>query len=123
LSNRDREDGKPSSSPGVDGSLSELGSAGALSSSVRVGMMLALLGVERITFTDLLLAVKVSKSSLNKSVRILEEAGYVTVRLGFKASGGPRTFIQITEKGKTAIRTHLEMMRRLTLKYLPDNIT
>lgn len=114
----DKELSSTSTSQG-DTELSELASAGALSSSARVGIMLALLGVERVTFTDLLLVVKVSKSSLNKSVQILEDSGYVTVRKGFKATGPPRTFIQITEKGKTAIRSHLETMRRLTSKYLP----
>lgn len=83
--------------------------------------MLALLGVERITFTDLMLAVNVSKSSLNKSIKILADEGYVKERFGFKATGGPRTFVQITDKGKIAIRTHLETMRRLTTKYLPEN--
>ncbi len=123
MSNTDGESNvaKPSSKSKDDISISELTAAGALSSSARVGIMLALLGVERITFTDLMLAVKVSKSSLNKSVKILEQAGYVTVRKGFKVTGGPRTFIQITEKGKTSIRTHLETMRRLTSKYLKNN--
>ena len=67
-----------------DQALSQFTSAGALSSSVRVGIMLALLGVERITFTDLLLAVNVSKSSLNKSIKILADEGYVKERFGFK---------------------------------------
>jgi DNA-binding MarR family transcriptional regulator len=104
-----------------DFSLSQFTSAGALSSSARVGIMLALLGVERITFTDLMLAVNVSKSSLNKSIKILADEGYVQERFGFKATGGPRTFVQITDKGKAAIRTHLETMRHLTTKYLVDD--
>ena len=43
-------------------SLSELASGGPLSNFTRVGIMLALLGVEQITFTDLMFVVKVSKS-------------------------------------------------------------
>ncbi|MGD0643828.1 MAG: transcriptional regulator [Candidatus Bathyarchaeia archaeon] len=100
-------------------SLSEIASGGALSSFTRVGIMLALLGVEQITFTDLMLVVEVSKSSLNYSVNALADAGYVTVHKGFKTAGGPRTFIQITNKGKEAISMHLETMRRLASKYLP----
>jgi DNA-binding MarR family transcriptional regulator len=80
--------------------------------------MLALLGVEQITFTDLMLVVKVSKSSLNHSVNALADAGYVTVRKGFKTAGGPRTFIEITNNGKEAIRTHLENMQSLASKFL-----
>jgi|GEM_PF-1393202 Transcriptional regulators len=99
--------------------LSELASDDALSSSTRVGIMLALLGAEQITFTDLMLVVGVSKSSLNYSVNTLADAGYVTVHRGFKAAGGPRTFIQITSKGRDAVRLHFETMRRLASKYLP----
>jgi DNA-binding MarR family transcriptional regulator len=102
-----------------DVSLSELASGGALSSFTRVGIMLALLGVGQITFTDLMLVVEVSKSSLSYSVNALADAGYVTVRKGFKTAGGPRTFIQITNKGKETISMHLETMRRLASKYLP----
>jgi DNA-binding MarR family transcriptional regulator len=102
-----------------DVSLSELVSGGALSSFTRVGIMLALLGTEQITFTDLMFVVKVSKSSLNNSVKTLEDASYVTVHKGFKGTGGPRTFIQITDKGKDAISMHLKTMRRLASKYLP----
>lgn len=70
-------------------------------------------GVERITFTDLMFVVKVSKSSLNHSVSVLEQVGYVIVQKGFKTTGGPRTFIEITDEGKKAISVHLETMRRL----------
>ena len=90
-----------------------------MSSFTRVGIMLALLGVGQITFTDLMLVVEVSKSSLSYSVNALADAGYVTVRKGFKTAGGPRTFIQITNKGKETISMHLETMRRLASKYLP----
>jgi DNA-binding MarR family transcriptional regulator len=103
-----------------EGDLAELASAGPLSNLTRVGIMLALLGVERITFSELLMAVKVSKSSLSRSLEILQESGLVKIRRGFGAFGGPRTFIQITDSGKTAIRTHLETMRRVTQKYLKE---
>lgn len=100
-------------------SLSELASAGVLSNSARVGILIALQGVERITFTDLLLSMKLSKSSLYKSIGILEEAGYVTMSKGFKATGRPRNFIRITPEGKAAIKEYLETMQHVTSKYLP----
>jgi len=102
--------------------LSELASGDVLSSFMRVGIMLALLGVEQITFTDLMLVVEVSKSSLNYSMNALADAGYVTIRKGFKTAGGPRTFIQIIDKGKDAIRLYFETMKRLASKYLPHSI-
>ncbi|MFI5420173.1 MAG: transcriptional regulator [Nitrososphaerales archaeon] len=98
--------------------VSEISSAGPLSSFTRVGIMLALLGVEKITFTDLMFAVKVSKSSLNHSVNALAGAGYVSVRKGFKTAGGPRTFIQITKEGDAAIRAHMENMQTLASNFL-----
>jgi DNA-binding MarR family transcriptional regulator len=101
--------------------LAELASSGPLSNLTRVGIMLALLGVDRITFSELLMVVRVSKSSLSRSLEILQESGLVKIRRGFGALGGPRTFIQITDSGKTAIRTHLETMRRVTQKYLNDD--
>jgi len=98
--------------------VSEIASTGSLSSFTRVGIMLALLGVEQITFTDLMFVVKVSKSSLNHSVKALADAGYVSVHKGFKTAGGPRTFIQITNEGEVAIRAHLEKMQRLASNFL-----
>jgi DNA-binding MarR family transcriptional regulator len=120
LSDRDTSIEEPLSSPKRQDavSLSELTSGGVLSSFTRAGIMLALLGVEQITFTDLMFVVKVSKSSLNHSVNALASAGYVTVRKGFKTTGGPRTFIEITSNGKEAIRTHLENMQMLASKFL-----
>jgi DNA-binding MarR family transcriptional regulator len=119
LSDKDSFSSNPSSQKQGDTNLSELTSDGALSSSTRVGIMLALLGAEQITFTDLMLVVGVSKSSLNYSVNTLADAGYVTVHKGFKTEGGPRTFIQITDKGRDAVCVHFETVRRLTSKYLP----
>lgn len=111
--------GEPStSSKRDDVNLAELASGGALSSLTKIGIMLALLGVEQLTFTDLMFVVKVSKSSLNHSVNALEEARYVTIHKGFKTIGGPRTFIEITKQGKKAIRTHLENMQTLASKFL-----
>lgn len=100
-------------------SLSELATTGVLSSNARVGILIALQGVERITFTDLLLSMKLSKSSLYKSIGILEEAGYVTMSKGFKATGRPRNFIQITPQGKAAIKEYLDTMQKVTTNYLP----
>lgn len=119
LSGKDNFNGNILSSKQEGVNLSELASDGALSSSTRVGIMLALLGVEQITFTDLMLVVGVSKSSLNYGVNTLADVGYVTVHKGFKTEGGPRTFIQITDKGRNAVCLHFETIRRLASKYLP----
>ncbi len=120
LSGKDRFNREPPFASGRQDEVSpsELASEGVLSSFTRVGIMLAPLGVEQITFTDLLFAVNVSKSSLNHSVNALAGAGYVSVRKGFKTAGGPRTFVEITDQGKKAIRTILENMQTLAYKFL-----
>jgi DNA-binding MarR family transcriptional regulator len=99
-------------------SSSDSGSAGPFSISTRIGIMTALLGSKRATFTELLLAVKTPKSTLNKNLGILEDHGFVKQRRGFLPTPGPRTFIEITPKGEEAIKKHLELMRSLADRFL-----
>ncbi len=104
--------------------LASLSSSGPLSSSSRVAILAALLAFRRTTFTELMLAVSTPKSSLNMSLAILRESGYVTVRKGFMGMGGPRTIVEITKEGEKAIRDHLLVMRGLASRLLvpePDN--
>ena len=98
--------------------VSDVGSPGPFSASTRVGVMTALLGFKRTTFTELLLAVKSPKSSLNKNLGILEDYGFIKQRRGFLNVPGPRTIIEITPKGEEAIKRHLELMRAVADKYL-----
>jgi len=92
--------------------------AGPFSISIRLGIMIALLGSKKATFTELLLAVKSPKSTLNKNLGILEDYGFVEQRRGFALGPGPRTIIKITPKGEEATAKHLEFMRALADKYL-----
>jgi DNA-binding MarR family transcriptional regulator len=98
--------------------VSDIGSSGPFSVSTRVGIMTALLGSKRATFTELLLAVKSPKSSLNKNLGILEDHGFVKQRRGFLPTFGPRMIIEITPKGEEAIKKYLELMRTLADKFL-----
>ena len=98
--------------------VSDVGSPGPFSASTRVGVMTALLGFKRTTFTELLLAVKTPKSSLNKNLGILEDYGFIKQRRGFLNLPGPRTIIEITPKGEEAIKRHLELMRAVADRYL-----
>jgi DNA-binding MarR family transcriptional regulator len=91
---------------------------GPFSVSTRVGIMMALLGSRRATFTELLLAVKSPKSSLNKNLGILEDHGFVKQRRGFLPAMGPRMIIEITPKGDAAVKKYLELMRSLADKFL-----
>lgn len=93
-------------------------SSGPLSSSARVAILAALLAFKRTTFTELMLAVNLPKSSLNLSLSILSQSKYVTVRKGFLQIGGPRTIVEITPEGEKAIKGHLILMQNLAKKLL-----
>lgn len=94
--------------------VEELASMGPFSNPTRVGIMVVLLALRRATFTDILMAVKISKSSLNSSLNILERNGYVKIEHGFLRMGGPRTIVKITEKGEDEITRYLKFMNRFT---------
>jgi DNA-binding MarR family transcriptional regulator len=98
--------------------VSDVGLPGPFSVSTRMGIMTALLGLKRTTFTELLLAVKTPKSSLNKNLGILEDCGFIMQRRAFVLAPGPRTVIEITPKGEEAIKTHLELLRALADRFL-----
>ena len=98
--------------------VSGIGVPGPFSVSTRVGIMTALLGFRRTTFTELLLAVKTPKSSLNKNLGVLEDYEFIMQRKGFFGVAGPRTIIEITPKGEEAIKRHLELMRAVADRYL-----
>lgn len=102
--------------------VSAIGTTGPFSVSTRVGIMTALLGSKRATFTELLLVVKTPKSSLNKNLGILEDSGFVKQRRGFLPATGPRTIVEITPKGEVAIKDHLELMRALADKLLRSEV-
>ncbi len=102
--------------------VSAIGTTGPFSVSTRVGIMTALLGSKRATFTELLLAVRTPKSSLNKNLGILEDSGFVKQRRGFLPAAGPRTIVEITSKGEEAIKNHLELMRALADKFLRSEV-
>jgi DNA-binding MarR family transcriptional regulator len=105
----------------VQGTLEEknlVSDVGPFSVSTRVGIMMALLGSKRATFTELLLAVKSPKSSLNKNLGILEDHGFIKQRRGFLGTFGPRMIVEITPKGEEATKEYLELMRSLADKFL-----
>ena len=115
-----KEPESPKSGEGQFNDLPSLSSSGPLSSSARVAILAALLAIKRTTFTELMLAVNLPKSSLNLSLTILKQNKFVTVRKGFLQIGGPRTIVEITADGEKAIRDHLVLMQSLAKRLLPD---
>ncbi len=113
-----RDIDKPVQDTADENHVSDLGSSGPFAVSTRVGIMAALLGSKRATFTELLLAVKSPKSSLNKNLGILEDHGFVKQRRGFLPTFGPRMIVEITPKGEVEIKKYLELMSSLADKFL-----
>lgn len=99
--------------------LASLSASGPLSSAARVAILAALFAIKHTTFTELMLAVNLPKSSLNLSLEILKENKYVVVRRGFLPVGGPRTIVEITPEGEKAIRDHLMLLQSVARQLLP----
>jgi DNA-binding transcriptional ArsR family regulator len=95
-------------------------SSGPLTSSARVAILAALLAIKRTTFTELMLAVNLPKSSLNLSLSVLKENKLVTVRKALVQIGGPRTIVEITPEGEKAIKDYLLKIQDLARKLLPS---
>lgn len=100
--------------------LPELVSSGPLSSTARVGIMVVLLGLKKATFSELMLTVRLPKSSLSSSLGILRASGLVRIQRQLLQASGPRSLIQITRKGEEAIIRYLRLMRELASESLPD---
>jgi DNA-binding MarR family transcriptional regulator len=116
-------DASQEESPPVEeelGSIPSLTSSGPLSSSVRVGILAALLSFRRTTFTELMIVVNIPKSSLNFNLAVLKENSFITIRRGFMGAGRPRTIIEITPEGEKAIKGHLTVLQNLAKKLLSD---
>jgi len=106
---------------GEEDLVSDVGAPGPFSVSTRVGIMAALLGFKCTTFTELLLAVKTPKSSLNKNLGILEDYGFIKQRRSFLPGPRSRTIIEIAPEGEEATKKYLELMRAVADRFLGSN--
>ncbi|MFI9174579.1 transcriptional regulator [Streptomyces lincolnensis] len=68
--------------------------------------------VESLAFSAVRDALGVSDSVLSKQVRILQEAGYVTLHKE-PFNSRVRAWIALTPTGRTALTGHLEALRRI----------
>jgi len=69
-------------------------------------------GAEWIEFATVRDAVAVSDSVLSKQSRVLEDAGYIEVRKG-AVGRRPRTWFQLTARGREAFAAHVAALREL----------
>ncbi|BBD73182.1 ArsR family transcriptional regulator [Sulfodiicoccus acidiphilus] len=92
--------------------LMELLSTPSFSSSARVGILLSLYYLGRVTFVDLLKATDLPKSSLFAHLQVLEDEGLILVKKSITLQG-PRTIVVLTDKGKTAVLRYISLVREL----------
>ena len=78
----------------------------AIHAPVRLSVMAALAGAERVDFGYLRDLVEVSDSLLSKHMTHLEEAGYVEVIKGYHGKR-PRTRFTMTDAGRAAFDSYL----------------
>lgn len=81
-------------------------------SKTRLGIISALIGGDKLEFTYLRNALKLSDGNLSVQIRKLEEAGYIKVEKVF-VDRKPRTFCKITGKGRKAIRDLIKKLENL----------
>ena len=83
-----------------------------LQHSVRLSIMGALSGAQEVEFGFLRDALAVSDSVLSRQLSQLEEALYVNIRKGYVGKR-PRTWLSLTEHGKTIFTRHVEALQKI----------
>ena len=83
-----------------------------LSSSKRLACLGALSVANEVEFSFLRSRLKLGDSDLSKQLKPLVEVGYITSRKTGKGKTR-RTWLVITEDGRTALKAHAEVLQRL----------
>lgn len=81
-------------------------------SKTRLGIISALISGDKLEFTYLRNALKLSDGNLSVQIRKLEEAGYIKVEKVF-VERKPKTFCKITSEGQKAIRNLISGLENL----------
>ena len=81
-------------------------------SKTRLGIIAALMGGDKLDFTYLRDALKLSDGNLSIQIRKLEEAGYIKVEKVF-IDRKPKTFCKITRKGHRAVKNLIGKLESL----------
>lgn len=79
-------------------------------SPTRLKILIVLAAVVNADFTFLVKSTGLTRGNLSANLRKLEEAGYVTIEKGF-ANRVARTIIQLTNEGRSALKTYNKNMR------------
>jgi DNA-binding MarR family transcriptional regulator len=81
-------------------------------SKTRLGIISALIGGDKLEFTRLRDALKLSDGNLSVQIGKLEEAGYIKIEKVF-VDRKPKTFCTITAKGQKAVRDLIRKLENL----------
>ena len=79
---------------------------------VRLGIVSALAGVDRLSFNELKSLLKVSDGNLSVHARKLEDADYILCDKGFEGRV-PRTEFRLTAAGRRALEKYLAHMEAI----------
>jgi DNA-binding MarR family transcriptional regulator len=79
---------------------------------VRLSIVAALAQVDEAEFAHVRDTVEISDSVLSKQATQLEAAGYVKIRKGYIGKR-PRTWLSLTDAGRTAYTGHLDALRAI----------
>ena len=81
-------------------------------SSIRLGIMSALMVNESVNFNDLKELIEVTDGNLASHLKTLEESNYVKVHKGF-IGRKTNTRYSITKAGEKAFKVHLEALEKM----------
>ncbi len=81
-------------------------------SKTRLGIISALVGGDKLEFTYLRNALKLSDGNLSVQIRKLEEASYIKVKKVF-VDRKPKTFCKITSRGQKAIKDLIDKLESI----------
>ena len=79
----------------------------------RLRICAALSVARQVEFAALERGLGVSKSLLSKQLRVLIDAGYVTLERKPQPFGRPRTWVGLTPVGRRAYRDHVAALRKI----------
>jgi predicted ArsR family transcriptional regulator len=79
---------------------------------VRLGILAVLTSVARADFAHLKTTLQVTDGNLGRHLQVLEGSGLITIEKTTE-NGRPRTWLQVTRKGRTALRHELQALSDL----------
>lgn len=105
-------DAPPPDAPSSDAPSKALSLDALIHERVRLGIVSALAGHERLAFTDLRDALGLTDGNLSAHARKLEEAGYLACHKSF-VGRTPRTEYSLTRRGREELSNYLEHLEAI----------